>query len=55
MKDESEEVKQEQPAISLNSETGELIIDEERFGLSEKPYTVRILLQTYKECKEYLE
>ena len=51
-----EEVKQEVgPPIFLNSETGELKIDEARFSLAEKPYTVRLLFKTYRECKEFIE
>ena len=43
------------PPIYLNSETGELKIDEARFSLDEKPYTVRLLFKTYRECKEFIE
>ena len=42
-------------AISFDSESGDLHIDEEKFALHEKPQTVRKLLLTYKECKEFVE
>ena len=43
------------PMISLINETGELHIDEARFCLSEKPYAVRLLFKTYRECKDFIE
>lgn len=50
MKDEESKV-----AIALDAESGTLTIDEKLFGLLEKPYTVRKLLLTYIESKEFLE
>ena len=47
MKDEQEEIEkppEELLPISLNSETGELKIDEVKFSLQDKPYAVRKLL-----------
>ena len=42
--------------IALDSETGELTIDEARFGLIEPPpYAVRLLLKTYTESKDFIE
>ena len=49
MKDENRAV------IELDNETGALTLDEELFGLQQKPYTVRKLLLTYTKSREFLE
>lgn len=54
MTDEKEDTKNK-ASIELDSETGILTIDEARFGLYEKPYTVRRLLETYIESKKFIE
>lgn len=51
MKDESSR----KVAIALDAYSGILTIDEKLFGLMEKPYTVRKLLLTYTESKEFIE
>ena len=51
MKDEQKAKK----AISLDAETGLLSIDEQRFALYEKPYTVRKILLTFQESREFIE
>jgi len=42
-------------AVSIDSVTGELSIDEELFALQEKPLTVQLLLLKYKESRELEE